>query len=95
MITKDDAMHIADIAMLNFSDEEIDILVEKFDEVSGFINKISEADIENVKPLFQVNEDIFAVRNGDEGNTTLTNEEVLQNTKEKKYGYFKILKVVE
>ena len=95
MINKDVVNHIADIAMLNFSDDDLDFFTGKLDQVSEYINTINEVDTKDVKPLFQVNEDTFSIKDEEEANTTLTNEEALQNTKEQKYGYFKILKVVE
>ena len=94
MITKDEVMHIADIAMLNFSEADIDVFTEKFSQVIGFVETISEVDTENVEPTYQINDDTEALKDYEE-NQVLTRDEVLQNTVEHQYGYFKILKVVE
>lgn len=94
MITKDQVVHIASIAKLSFSDEELDGFTEKFDQVIGFVQKIKEVDTENVEPTFGINdEDGFMKENGE--SQTLTRDEVLKNAHETQYGYFKILKVVE
>ena len=90
MITKDEVLHITDIA----SDEEINPFIEKFDKIIEFVEKIKVVDTENVEPLYQVNEDNYLLKD-DEEDQILNREEALQNTKEQKYGYFKILKVVE
>ncbi|MDD2446677.1 MAG: Asp-tRNA(Asn)/Glu-tRNA(Gln) amidotransferase subunit GatC [Tissierellia bacterium] len=94
MITKDEVLHITDIAKLKISDEEISPFIEKFDKIIEFVEKIKVVDTENVEPLYQVNEDNYLLKD-DEEDQILNREEALQNTKEQKYGYFKILKVVE
>lgn len=94
MITKDDVLHIADNAKLKFSDEDINNFTDKFGQIISFVEKIKEVDTENVEPTYQVNDDTFILKDY-ETNETLTRDEVLQNTTEQKYGYFKIMKVVE
>lgn len=94
MITKDEVLHITDIAKLKISDEEINPFIEKFDKIIEFVEKIKVVDTENVEPLYQVNENNYLLKD-DEEDQILNREEALQNTKEQKYGYFKILKVVE
>lgn len=94
MITKDDVLHIANIAMLKFPEEEIDVFTEKFAQVISFVDKIKEVDTDNVEPTFQVNDEAGFLKDY-EGSETLSREEVLQNTEEQQYGYFKIIRVVE
>lgn len=94
MVSKEDVMHIADIAKLSFCDDEFDLFSEKFAQVIQFVDTIKEANTDHVEPLYQINNDTEALKDYDE-NEVLTREEVLQNTKEEQYGYFKILKVVE
>lgn len=94
MITKDEVLHIANIAMLKFSDEEVDVFTEKFQQVIDFVDAIKEVDTENVEPTFSINDDIEMLKDY-EGDEVLTLEEVLRNTEEQEYGYFKILRVVE
>lgn len=94
MITKDEVLHIANIAMLKFSDEEVDVFTEKFQQVIDFVDAIKEVDTENVEPTFSINDDVEMLKDY-EGNEVLSLEEVLQNTEEQEYGYFKILRVVE
>ncbi|WP_422486105.1 Asp-tRNA(Asn)/Glu-tRNA(Gln) amidotransferase subunit GatC [Gudongella sp. DL1XJH-153] len=94
MITRDQVVHISSISKLKFTDEELDEFTEKFDQVIGFLEKIKEVDTENVEPTFTINdEDGIMKENGE--SQTLSREEVLENTVESQYGYFKILKVVE
>lgn len=94
MITKEDVKHISDIAMLKFNEEEIDVFTEKFAQVISFVETIKEVNTDNIEPTYQINDDTWALKEY-EGNVVLTREEVLQNTTDQQYGYFKILKVVE
>ncbi len=94
MITKDEVLHIANIAMLKFSDEEVDVFTEKFQQVIDFVDAIKVVDTDNVEPTFSINDDVEMLKDY-EGNEVLSLEEVLQNTEEQEYGYFKILRVVE
>ncbi|MGM0396914.1 MAG: Asp-tRNA(Asn)/Glu-tRNA(Gln) amidotransferase subunit GatC [Bacillota bacterium] len=94
MITREQVVHIASISKLKFSDDELEEFAEKFVQVIGFMEKIKEVDTENVEPTFTINEEDGIMKENGE-NQTLTKEEVLENTVESQYGYFKILKVVE
>lgn len=94
MISKDDVLHIANIAKLKFTDEELDLVTKKFGEVIEFFERIKEVDTDNIEPTYQVNDDTFTLKDHEE-DQILTREEVLQNTTEQKYGYFKIMRVVE
>ncbi|HAE92353.1 Asp-tRNA(Asn)/Glu-tRNA(Gln) amidotransferase subunit GatC [Tissierella praeacuta] len=94
MISKEDVKHIASLAKLKFSEEEIDEFTHKFAEVLDYVAKLNEVDTENVEPTYQVydynqrlREDI--VKEG------LSREEILQNSIENQWGYFKLLKIVE
>ncbi|NLL82587.1 MAG: Asp-tRNA(Asn)/Glu-tRNA(Gln) amidotransferase subunit GatC [Tissierellia bacterium] len=94
MISKDQVLHIANIAKLRITDEELEPFMEKFDQIIEFVDRIREVDTEDVEPLYQVNEDNELLEYN-ETNQMISRQEALQNTQEQKYGYFKILKVVE
>lgn len=94
MMNKEQVEHIASLAKLKFSEEEIDGFATKFIEVLNYVDTLNEIEIESVEPTYQVNDHIQLLRE-DVVEKSLTREEVLQNTKESQYGYFKLLKVVE
>jgi aspartyl-tRNA(Asn)/glutamyl-tRNA(Gln) amidotransferase subunit C len=94
LISKDQVLHIANIAKLRITDEELEPFIEKFDQIIEFVDRIREVDTEDVEPLYQVNEDNELLEYN-ETNQMISRQEALQNTQEQKYGYFKILKVVE
>lgn len=94
MITREQVINMAEISKLKFTEEELDKFIEKFDETMGFLEKINKVDTGNIEPTFTVNDEDGIMKEEGESQT-LTREEVLQNTVESQYGYFKILKVVE
>lgn len=94
MITREQIISIAKSSKLSFTEEELDGFTEKFDQAIGFLEKINEVDTENIEPTFTVNDE-DGIMKEDGTSQTLTREEVLENTVESQYGYFKILKVVE
>lgn len=94
MIKKEDVKYMADLAKLKFSDEELDDYTEKLSEIVAYVELLNEVDTEDVEPTYEVNEHIQKLREDlvEEG---LTREEVLKNSIEDQYGYFKILRIVE
>lgn len=86
--------HIADIAMIEFTEEELKGFQDNFNETFDMINEIKNLNLENIENTFHVNDTTNNLR-PDEIKTGLSVEEAVQNTAEEKYGYFKIIKFVE
>lgn len=96
MISKDDIKKVADFAMLNFDDGELEALEIKLNESLNRIKLLEEVDTENVEPLFQIQDNIKQFREDRiEEEYILSREEVLKNTKEQQYGYFKLLNIMD
>ena len=93
-MNKEDIRHIADIAQIDFSEEELDKFAPSFDENIELVNKIKEIDTEGVEKVFQVNGTENNIRE-DKTGESLSQEEALENAATKKYGYFKLIKFVE
>ncbi|MDR7856694.1 Asp-tRNA(Asn)/Glu-tRNA(Gln) amidotransferase subunit GatC [Tissierella sp.] len=94
MITKEQVEHIASLAKLKFSDEEIDKFTNKFSDIVKYIEKLDEVNTAEVEPTYQVYEYNQRFRE-DIVKEGLTREEVLQNTLEKQYGYFKLFNILD
>lgn len=94
MIKKEDVKYMAELAKLRLSDEELNEYAENLSEIVDYLKLLNEVDIENVEPTYEINEHIQRLRE-DVPEEGLTREEVLQNSIEDQYGYFKILKIVE
>lgn len=93
-MNKEDIRHIADIAQIDFTDEELDKFAPSFDENIELVNKIKEIDTEGVEKVFQVNGTENNIRE-DKTGESLPQEEALENAATKKYGYFKLIKFVD
>ena len=93
-MNKEDIRHIADIAQIDFTDEELDKFAPSFDENIELVNKIKEIDTEGVEKVFQVNGTENNIRE-DKTGESLSQEEALENATTKKYGYFKLIKFVD
>lgn len=93
-MNKEEIRHIANIAQMDFSDEELDKFAPSFEEIIELVNKIKDIDTEGVDEVFQVNGTENNIRE-DKTGESLSQEEALENTATKKYGYFKLIKFVD
>jgi aspartyl-tRNA(Asn)/glutamyl-tRNA(Gln) amidotransferase subunit C len=80
--------HVAEVARLNLTEEEIKKFLPQLKEILEAFSKIDKADTKDVKPSFQPVELRNVMRN-DNKEECLTQEEALSNTQYKKDGYFK------
>lgn len=94
MISNEEIEYLAGLAKLNFSDEEKEKLKDDFSNILDFVGNLNKVDTENVEPLYQVY-DYKQVLREDVVGESLSREEVLQNTVEKQYGYFKLLNIMD
>lgn len=93
-MNKEDIRHIANIAQIDFSEEELDKFAPTFEENIKLVDKIKEIDTDSVDKVFQVNGTENNIRE-DKTGESLSQEEALENATTKKYGYFKLIKFVD
>lgn len=88
-LSRKQVLHIAKLADLHLTEEEIKKFQKQLGDVLGYIDILNELDTKKVKPTSQVTglENVFKK---DEVKPSLTQEETLSNTKEKYKGYFKV-----
>ncbi|MGO1580024.1 MAG: Asp-tRNA(Asn)/Glu-tRNA(Gln) amidotransferase subunit GatC [Peptoniphilaceae bacterium] len=89
-----EVMHIANIAQIDFTKEELEGFETSFIETMNLIDKIKEIDTKYLGITFQVNDTVNNLRPDTEGKS-LKQEEAVQNSSDEKYGYFKIVKFVD
>ena len=80
--------HVAEVARLKLTEEEIKKFLPQLKEALEFFSKLQEVNTENVKPSFQPVELKNAMREDIE-KECLTQDEALSQTEHKKDGYFK------
>ena len=93
-IDKDTAAKVAKLARIKVEDADLPALAEEFNAVLGFIEQLSEVDVEGVEPMVSVTpmrlkrrEDVVT-----DGNQQ---EKVLANAPDAREGFFAVPKVVE
>ncbi len=95
MVTRQEVQHVADLAKLEFSGEELGALTEELNKVLGYIDQLKELDVRNVAPLANLNESVEeAALRADEVRASLSVEEALRNAPKAADGYFLVPKVL-
>ncbi|HZK76427.1 MAG TPA: Asp-tRNA(Asn)/Glu-tRNA(Gln) amidotransferase subunit GatC [Candidatus Kapabacteria bacterium] len=101
MVDKSEVKKVADLAKLEFAEEELDALTAELNIVLGYIDQLKELDVTNVAPLENLNESVddrssterSALRK-DESRECLPVEEALRNAPKSADGYFLVPKVL-
>lgn len=94
MISKEQVKYMASLAKLEIPEDELDEFTNKLSDVLSYVEILNEVDTKNIEPLYQVYDykQVFREDIVEEG---MSREEVLQNTVEKQYGYFKLLNIMD
>lgn len=85
--------HIAKLAKLSFSAEELEKMAKELDAIVGYIEQLNELDLEGVPPTSHVL-DLSNVFREDVAQAALPVEEVLGNAPGRKDSYFSVPKVI-
>lgn len=93
-LTKEQVIHIAKLANLSLTEEEIIKFQQQLSDILGYIDILNELDTTKVKPTLQVT-GLENVDREDVVKPSLTQEESLANTKNKHKGYFKVKAIFE
>jgi aspartyl-tRNA(Asn)/glutamyl-tRNA(Gln) amidotransferase subunit C len=86
--------HIAKLARIAMSDEEIERLAPELNNILGWVEQLAEVNTDGVEPLTAVIDQKLRLRDDvvTEGNIR---DEVLANAPEAKHGFFAVPKVIE
>ncbi len=93
-VTIKDVEYIANLARLEFKDEEKEKFTEQFNKILEYIDKLNELDTENVEPLYHVIE-LKNVFREDEVKPSYPREEILKNAPSRTEFFFKVPKVIQ
>ena len=88
-ITREQVEHVARLAHLALSDEELDRFVEQLGAILEAVGKVSELDLADVEPTSHPL-DLVNVWREDEPQPSLPREEALANAPETEGGFFKV-----
>lgn len=96
-LTEADVRHVANLANLNLTPEEVDRMVHDLGGILEHMDQLAGIDTENVAPMTQVlyDADETATLRPDVERASLDNEAALGNAPLSGNGYFKVPKVIE
>ena len=92
-ITLEEVKHVAALAKLAFSEEELKKIAKELDAIVGYVEQLKELDVDNVPATSHVL-GLNNVFREDRVEPWLTPEEALQNAPAQKHGYFSVPKVI-
>ena len=82
------------LAKLKFDEKTIEEMKSDFENILGFIDKLSEIDTEGVEPLIYLSDEVNILR-VDEIEEEVTQEQALKNAPNKDSDYFKVPTVLK
>lgn len=94
MIDEKRVIELAALAKFRIEEEKLDEFKGYLNEMIDSLDKVEKLNLDDIDINYHVNGDRNALAE-DEPKESLPREEVLKNTVESQYGYFKILKVVD
>ena len=92
-IGKEEIKHIASLASLNLSEEEIDMYAKDLKDILEMANLVNNVDTSKVKETIGVGEKYNVFRK-DEIKQSISKEELLKNAPSQDEGMFRIPKVI-
>lgn len=94
MITRELLNNMAELAMLSLDEDEVGNFQMEISHVLEFVSKIKDIDTENIEPTVQLELENHPLREDVVGES-MDVEDVVKNTLEEQYGYFKILNIMD
>ena len=88
-ITRDEVLHVARLARLELTDDEIDRFTDQLSAILEAVAKVSELDLSDVEPTAHPL-DLVNVWAEDEPRPSLSVDEALANAPDRHGGFFKV-----
>ena len=86
---KNEVIRIYKLANLDLSNQDIDIISDKYNKILDFIDHIFDVDCEDVK-MTEMLDNLKAVLREDIEGKSLDRQDALKNAKDTEYGYFRL-----
>lgn len=93
-ITRKDVEHVARLARLALSDEEIATFEEQLSKILDHAERVTQMDTEGIPPTSSAIP-LANVFRSDEPQESLTNEQALSNAPEAESGHFRVPRILE
>jgi aspartyl-tRNA(Asn)/glutamyl-tRNA(Gln) amidotransferase subunit C len=93
-VTKEDIKKVSRLARIEVSEEKREVLANQVGDIINWVEKLNEVNTDNVEPLTNLYNESLRL-NKDEVTDGNIAEDILKNSKDAKYGYFAVPKVLE
>lgn len=93
-ISNEEVKHIAKLAKLSLTDEEVEKYAKDLESIATFVEKLNEVDITGVEPTAHIVDKKNVFRK-DENKPSIEREQMLKNAPSKEAGCISVPKVVE
>lgn len=93
-ITKEQVEHVADLARLAFTDEEIAVFTKDLGDIIAFAEQLNELDTDGIEETTHVL-NIANVMRPDEVRESISSEETLLNAPDKRDGQVRVPNILE
>ncbi len=94
MESKNLVKNVANLANLEYSDEELETLVPQFEKILSYIAVIDSLDLEGIEPLPHIL-DYNNILREDIAGSSVSQKDALKNAPKKNDNFFKVPKVLE
>ncbi|WP_087974679.1 Asp-tRNA(Asn)/Glu-tRNA(Gln) amidotransferase subunit GatC [Oceanobacillus rekensis] len=88
-ISKEQVKHVADLARLAVTDEEVKTMADELSAIIGYAEQLNELDTEGVEPTTHVL-DLKNVMRKDEPKEWITHEEAMKNAPDQQDGQYRV-----
>ncbi|MGE5679697.1 MAG: Asp-tRNA(Asn)/Glu-tRNA(Gln) amidotransferase subunit GatC [Bacillota bacterium] len=92
-VTRKDVEHIAELARLNFEENELESFTAELNNIITYVEKLNELDTEGVEPLSYPVEGHNKFRE-DKPGCSASHEDALKNAPDRDEDFFKVPKVI-
>lgn len=94
MITKEQVEHVAKLARLTLTENEIELYTKQLSHILEYIDQLNEVNTEGVEPMTQPIPTVNVMRE-DVVKKEFNRDELLKNAPHEEYGFFRVPKIGE
>ena len=94
MISREEVLHVARLARLHLTEEELERMRAQLDAILAYVDKLRELDVEGVEPTAHAVPLVDVMRD-DALTPCLSQEEVLANAPDRAGEFFRVPRIIE
>jgi aspartyl-tRNA(Asn)/glutamyl-tRNA(Gln) amidotransferase subunit C len=94
MISREEVQHVARLARLHLTDEELERMREQLDAILAYVDKLRQLDVEGVEPTSHAVPLVDVMRD-DVLAPCLTQDEALANAPDRADEFFRVPRIIE